>query len=58
MPGSSPISAPPSAERLDTLWQTEPIPFRRQNHGDYLIPSLTLRPELAPGQSGLGGAFA
>lgn len=41
------------AERLDTLWQTEPIPFRRQNHGDYLIPSLTLRPELAPGQSGL-----
>ncbi|MFG7618978.1 hypothetical protein ACG0RH_26300, partial [Klebsiella pneumoniae] len=23
------------------------------NHGDYLIPSLTLRPELAPGQSGL-----
>lgn len=31
------------AERLDTLWQTEPIPFRRQNHGDYLIPSLTLR---------------
>lgn len=41
------------AERLNTLWQTEPIPFRRQNHGDYLIPSLTLRPELAPGQSGL-----
>ncbi|HCI4637565.1 TPA: NAD(P)H-dependent oxidoreductase [Klebsiella quasipneumoniae subsp. quasipneumoniae] len=41
------------AGRLDTLWQTEPIPFRRQNHGDYLIPSLTLRPELAPGQSGL-----
>jgi NAD(P)H dehydrogenase (quinone) len=38
------------AERLDTLWQTEPIPFRRQNHGDYLIPSLTLRPELAPGR--------
>lgn len=46
-----------TAERLNTLWQTEPIPFRRQNHGDYLIPSLTLRPELAPGQSGLGGAF-
>jgi hypothetical protein len=34
-------------------WQTAPIPFRRQNHGDYLIPSLTLRPELAPGESGL-----
>ncbi|MRB55742.1 flavodoxin family protein, partial [Bacillus thuringiensis] len=28
-------------------------PFRRQNHGDYLIPSLTLRPELAVGESGL-----
>ncbi|MDP1057600.1 flavodoxin family protein, partial [Klebsiella pneumoniae] len=40
-------------ERLDTLWQTEPIPVRRQNHGYYLIPSLTLRPELAPGLSGL-----
>ncbi|MDP1136943.1 flavodoxin family protein, partial [Klebsiella pneumoniae] len=35
------------AERLDPLWQIEPIPFRRQNQGAYLIPSLTLRPELA-----------
>jgi NAD(P)H dehydrogenase (quinone) len=32
-------------------WQTAPIPFRRQNHGDYLIPSLTLRPELAPAKA-------
>lgn len=39
--------------RLDTLWQTEPIPFRRQNGGDYRIPELTLRPELAPGETGL-----
>lgn len=41
------------ARRLDTLSETAPIPFRRQNQGDYLIPSLTLRPELAPGESGL-----
>lgn len=41
------------AQRLDTLTETAPIPFRRQNHGDYLIPSLALRPELAPGESGL-----
>ena len=39
-------------QRLDTLASTAPIPFRRQNHGDYLIPSLTLRPELAPGERG------
>ncbi|VED54473.1 NAD(P)H dehydrogenase [Raoultella terrigena] len=39
-------------QRLDTLASTAPIPFRRQNYGDYLIPSLTLRPELSPGQSG------
>lgn len=39
-------------QRLDTLAETPPIPFRRQNHGDYLIPSLTLRPELAPGECG------
>ncbi|MFV0264371.1 MAG: NAD(P)H-dependent oxidoreductase [Kluyvera sp.] len=39
--------------RLDTLGEDTPIPFRRQNHGDYLIPSLALRPELAAGESGL-----
>ncbi|MBG6082263.1 NAD(P)H-dependent oxidoreductase [Rubrivivax gelatinosus] len=41
-------------ERLDALWTTEPIAFRRQNLGDYHIPELELRPELAPGESGLG----
>ncbi|AOB31217.1 NAD(P)H dehydrogenase [Bordetella sp. H567] len=41
-------------QRLDTLWTTDPIPFRKQNAGDYLIPALTLRPELAPGRSGFG----
>lgn len=39
-------------QRLDRLWSTEPIPFRPQNAGDYIIPELTLRPEVAPGQSG------
>lgn len=41
-------------QRLDALWTTPPIAFRQQNAGDYLIPALTLRPALAPGQSGFG----
>lgn len=41
------------AQRLDTLWQTPPLPFRQQNGGDYTIPALTLRPDIAPGESGL-----
>jgi NAD(P)H dehydrogenase (quinone) len=40
--------------RLDGLWRDAPIPFRPQNAGDYAIPELTLRPELAPGRSGFG----
>ncbi|WP_179283348.1 NAD(P)H-dependent oxidoreductase [Bordetella genomosp. 9] len=39
-------------QRLDALATTEPIPFRKQNGGDYLIPELTLRPDIAPGQAG------
>ncbi|NZA26820.1 NAD(P)H-dependent oxidoreductase [Luteimonas sp. SJ-92] len=38
-------------ERMRTLATTAPIPYRRQNGGDYLIPSLQLRP-------GLGGPTA
>jgi len=38
--------------RMKTLEQTAPLPFRRQNFGDYQIPSLILRPELAEGESG------
>ena len=38
--------------RLDELWTTKPIAFRPQNAGDYHIPELTLRDEIAPGQSG------
>ena len=33
-------------ERMRTLATTPPIPYRRQNGGDYLIPSLHLRPGL------------
>jgi NAD(P)H dehydrogenase (quinone) len=32
--------------RLDDLWVEEPIPYRRQNDGDYDIPALTLKPGL------------
>ncbi|HGM5489479.1 TPA: NAD(P)H-dependent oxidoreductase [Serratia fonticola] len=39
-------------ERLDALATTEPLPFRQQNAGDYDIPQLTLREEIAPGRSG------
>jgi len=41
-------------KRLDELWTTAPISFRKQNDGDYRIPELTLRPELAAGRSGFG----
>jgi NAD(P)H dehydrogenase (quinone) len=39
--------------RMRALAATPPIPFRRQNGGDYLIPSMQLRADLgAPGASG------
>ncbi|MFJ8310954.1 MULTISPECIES: NAD(P)H-dependent oxidoreductase [unclassified Streptomyces] len=42
-------------QRLLTLESTEPIAFRRQNFGDYEIPSLHLRQGLEPvGRSGFG----
>lgn len=40
-------------ERLTSLGKEEPIAYRYQNHGDY-DDDLVLRPEHAPGQSGLG----
>lgn len=40
-------------ERMRTLDTTPPIPFRRQNGGEYLIPSLELRPDL--GGAGASG---
>lgn len=33
-------------ERMRALERTAPIRYRRQNFGDYLIPAMTLRPEL------------
>jgi NAD(P)H dehydrogenase (quinone) len=41
-------------ERLDQLFSTAPIPYRPQNAGDYDIPDLILRAEIAPGQTGFG----
>ncbi|WP_092274430.1 MULTISPECIES: NAD(P)H-dependent oxidoreductase [unclassified Duganella] len=38
--------------RLDTLAATPPIPYRRQNHGDYDIPAMTLKSDLEPGVVG------
>ncbi|WJV52724.1 NAD(P)H-dependent oxidoreductase [Pectobacteriaceae bacterium CE90] len=38
--------------RLDNLESATPIPFRAQNAGEYTIPELTLKTEIAPGQSG------
>lgn len=40
------------AQRLDRLAQDQPIAFRRQNGGEYAIPALTLREDLAEGESG------
>lgn len=40
-------------ERLDSLWETNPIPYRRQNGGDYTIPALELKPGISEGQHGL-----
>jgi NAD(P)H dehydrogenase (quinone) len=40
-------------KRLDNLWNTAPIPFRPQNGGDYQIPELTLKDDIAPGREGL-----
>ncbi|GKX59057.1 NAD(P)H-dependent oxidoreductase [Leminorella grimontii] len=39
-------------QKLDNLWNIPPIAFRRQNDGDYVIPSLTLSANIMPEQSG------
>ena len=41
-------------QRLDDLWTTAPIAYRAQNAGDYEIPALTLREDVAPGEEGFG----
>jgi NAD(P)H dehydrogenase (quinone) len=37
--------------RMRTLATTTPIPYRRQNGGDYLIPAMQLRPELGDAEA-------
>ncbi|MBN6151775.1 NAD(P)H-dependent oxidoreductase [Xanthomonas sp. AmX2] len=46
------------AQRLDTLWTAAPIAFRAQNGGDYRIPELVLRPEIAPALTGFAAHIA
>jgi NAD(P)H dehydrogenase (quinone) len=45
--------------RLDNAMHAAPVAYRSQNHGDYLIPTLTLKTGLSPDQTGfalhLGG---
>lgn len=41
-------------KRTASFKETIPINFRRQNGGDYAIPSLELHEELSPGCSGMG----
>lgn len=36
------------AQRLNTLGAAAPIPYRRQNAGDYDIPAMTLKDEIVP----------
>ncbi|MNJ69570.1 hypothetical protein D3C77_659340 [compost metagenome] len=45
-------------QRLDDLWQTAPIPFRPQNAGEYEIPALTLKAEVAPERVGFTAHIA
>ncbi|AJP58696.1 NAD(P)H dehydrogenase [Pandoraea vervacti] len=44
--------------RLDTLATTAPIPYRRQNQGDYDIPALTLKDGIADGKTGFAAHIA
>ncbi len=39
-------------ERMRTLFSIDPIPYRKQNYGDYVIPQMTLRDDLQPGVTG------
>jgi NAD(P)H dehydrogenase (quinone) len=44
--------------RLDELWSTRPIPYRRQNAGEYDIPECVLKNGVAPGQVGFAAHIA
>ncbi|RQR56567.1 flavodoxin family protein [Burkholderia sp. Bp9140] len=45
-------------KRLDELWTARPIPFRRQNAGDYEIPALTLKAGIEPEKVGFAAHLA
>ena len=45
-------------QRLDDLWKPPQIPFRPQNAGVYIIPELTLRPDIAPERVGFAANIA
>ena len=48
------VSAEELRQRMRAIETTAPIPYRQQNGGDYLIPTMKLKPGLeAPGVSGL-----
>ncbi|WP_224249355.1 NAD(P)H-dependent oxidoreductase [Hyalangium gracile] len=46
------VAASALERRLATIMSEPPIPYRRQNHGDYHIPSLELRADLGKERSG------
>lgn len=47
------VAAEELRQRMRTIETTAPIPYRQQNGGDYLIPTMKLKPGLeAPGASG------
>lgn len=53
------VTADELRERLRTLSTTKPIAYRRQNGGDYNIPSLTLKEGLeGPSDSGFSTHIA
>lgn len=45
-------------QRLDALATTAPIAFRPQNAGDYAIPEMTLRADVAPERTGFAAHVA
>lgn len=42
----------PLQGRMRTLFTSAPVPFRKQNGGDYAIPSMEPLPQVAPGTTG------
>ena len=47
------IAAEALRQRMRMIQTTEPIPYRQQNGGDYVIPTMQLKPGFeAPGVSG------